>query len=317
MCGTEADVCGEGNIGSGEECDDSNTEDGDGCSSRCQAEVEQSKDQQKCIVSQAGYLDRIAKGQATENAICAKTSGKGQLEGSVADCVANDAKGKIAKLQTKFQEHQTDVDKGKCLTTPDFAYVSAADVVASVKAEQIDFFDEVLGDAENTIIDATDKANKAAATCQAILMKVSDKLVQTRLKEFGTCVKKGLKAKEPAERIVSAVTAEKSCWPEAGPSGAAKIQKAVDKHADLNVKKCVQKGADYENVLDGRCNGASNETDLAGCIDEITKCTACLMINDTFDFNLDCDARDNDLIDGSCGGGGSPAGSFVDGPLLY
>ena len=236
----------------------------------------------------------------------------------VADCSENDAKGKIAKLQTKFELHQTDVDKGKCLDAPDFAYAAAADVVAAVKAEQNDFFIEVLGDhPENTITDATDKANKPAAICQAILMKVSDKLVQTRLKEFGTCVKKGLKAKESAERIVSAVTAEKSCWDETGPAGAAKIQKAVEKHADLNVKKCVEKGADYENVLDGRCNGEITETEFAECIDEIAACTACLMINDAFDFNLDCDARDNSVIDGSCGGGGSAAGSFVDGPVLY
>jgi hypothetical protein len=308
--------------------DTTSCDDGDGSTSndQCtsgtcagQVDIDQDKDQQKCIASQAAYLGKIAKAQAKENASCVKNQGKGKLDVTVADCVESDAKDKIDRLQTKFEQHQTDPDKGKCGVPPDFAYVAAADVVAAVKGHQIDFFNQVIGtDPESVIVDATDKSNKYAVLCQATIMKASDRLVQNRLKRFGVCLKKGLKAKDPADRISSAATAEQACWSASGPSGADKILKAVEKHADLNAKKCAEKGVAFDDTLGGECSGESSETDLALCIDEISACTACLMINNAFDFDLDCDALDNGLNDGSCGGaGGSPAGAYINGPVLF
>ncbi|MFP6663752.1 MAG: DUF4215 domain-containing protein [Deltaproteobacteria bacterium] len=317
-CESEAAFCGDSAVEDDEECDDGNTDEHDGCSSRCQDEADQSKDQQKCLGSQVSYIGKIIKTQAKENATCVKNAGKGKLDGQTLDeCLTADNKGKVAKVETKLTTHQTDPDKGKCLSEPDFAYVAAADFVAAAVPEQIAFMAATLGsDAAATVVDATDKANKNASKCQAMLLKLADKTLQTRLKVFGICLKKELKAKEDGDRIVSTVTAE-GCWGE----GADKVAKAVIKAAELNVKKCDEKGVVFTDVIAGDCTAAGDETAYAECIDERAACRACRILNGTLDLELACDELDDDVLNDSCGategsGAGSPRGAFVDGPII-
>ena len=319
-CETEPEICGNDTVGEGEECDDGNTDDRDGCSSRCQDEVSQSKDQQKCLRSQLGYIAKAAKTQGKENSLCVRDAGKGKLDGSAEDCLTADRKGKVAKLTAKMAEKQTDADKGKCLSEPDFGYLAAAEFVPAVTAEDVEFFHNSFAAADDlgdTIVDATDKANKADAGCQAMLLKVSHKIVDARLKTFAKCVEKGLKARDENDRIISAVTME-SCWG----ADADKVAKAVAKHAHLNAKKCAEKGADWSTVVAGDCAAATDADEFAACVDDLAACSACNMLNATLGLELDCDDLDDGELNDSCGEEegippASPVGSFVDGPILF
>ncbi|MFP6664792.1 MAG: hypothetical protein VCC00_11365, partial [Deltaproteobacteria bacterium] len=313
--------CGNGAIDAGEACDDGNSTDGDGCSSRCGIEAVQSKDQQKCIASQAGYIFKVAKTQAKENALCVKDAGKNKLGGLTLDqCLSADRKQKIAKITAKLISHQSDPVKAKCSLEPDFAYVDAADFIPAVVAEQIVFLDAILGDDAAAMV--LDSADRAAIGCQAMIVKNADKLLATRLKEFGSCLQKGLKAK--SDPITSAIQAE-TCWN----AGSAKLEKIVLKSAELNVKKCAAKGIDFDTVVAGSCaaetedaDGRTGESRYADCLDERAACRACRILNGTLDLELGCDELDDGVINDSCRadantGGGSAEGAFVDGPILF
>ena len=298
QCKVDSD-CGDGITGYREECDDGNLQDRDGCSRRCQTEESQDADQQKCLALQLSYLDKAAKTQGSENRLCLKTEGKGKLAPmSAEECLAADRKNKILKLKVKLAQSQSDPDKGRCRVEPEFGYQSGDGLIDVVTIEGIEFLHESLASANDlaaTIVDATQPANKGLALCQATLLKVSDKIVDTYIKNFATCAKKGLRAKLEGDRIVSAATLE-SCWGE----GADKIAKAVEKHVLLNTKKCAEKDTDWRNVVAGDCGNASNEADFASCVQKLAACRSCRMLNAGLGLEIDCDLVDDTTANSSC-----------------
>ncbi|MFP6665302.1 MAG: DUF4215 domain-containing protein, partial [Deltaproteobacteria bacterium] len=235
LCALEGPVCSNGETESDEltteTCDDGNTDDGDGCSSRCQTEVAQSKDQQKCINTMNAFALKVAKLQGKESLACVKNAGKGKLpEGqAIAACEVADTKGKMAKLAGKLEVAQNgepdDPDKTKCpAPKPDFAYVDGAVLVAAVAELEREFLSSIIGDdADAVVIDVTDKANKKLGLCQQAMLKSTEKVLQTQLKEFVKCKKLALKHK--TSPVLSAVGLE-SCMAAIADDAKGKIEKA-------------------------------------------------------------------------------------------
>ena len=310
ICDACAPVCGNSTVEEGETCDDGGTEDRDGCSSRCQIEATQDKDQRKCLALQLTNVAKVAKTQGKENQRCVKDAGKGKLEAlTPTECLVADRKERISKLATKLAELQTDADKGKCLVAPNFGYQPAVELVNAVTPQDVEFFERSFAsspDLSSTIVDATDRALRDEATCQATVLKVSDKVVDTYLKNFVTCAKKGLGAKQESERIISAVTME-SCWG----SRPDKVEAALEKHAQLNVKKCSEKSVDWSTVVAGECANSADEATFADCVSEIAACQSCQILNAGMGLAIDCDQADDDVSNGSC-----PALPWVMAPSL-
>jgi hypothetical protein len=287
---------------------------------------EQTKDQQKCISSMAGYVTRIDTTQARQNQGCVKDYGKGKLGAmTVTECVDSDRKDRMMKLELKIQEKQTDPDKGKCIgaAEPDFVFrtefggflLPAASMVDGVQPPQASALFDVLGNTpEAVIVDATDRANRNAATCQNTIIKTSDKIISTELKGFKRCVTKGLR--DRTAPFTSAADLE-ACINDAKLDE--KTDKAQVKLVDMIGKKCTDKGVDWSTVVAGDCAAEADPTAYAGCIRVKANCTACTAINGGYGYGLDidCDTYDDGVANGTCGGGPSPRGAFVDGPILF
>jgi hypothetical protein len=277
---------------------------------------EQSKDQQKCISSMAGYVTRIDTTQARENQSCVKDYGKGKLGAmTVTQCLDADRKNRMAKLQVKIQEKQTDPAKGKCIgaAQPDFAFVSAAGMVAGVQPEQAASLANILGATpEALIVDATDRANRDAVTCQITILKTADKIISAELKGFKTCATKGLRDRNAP--FTSAAELE-TCIDDA--KLAEKGDKAEAKLVTMIGKKCTDKTVDWDTVVGGACASEADPTAYAACIRTAANCTACLAINGGYGLSIDCDTYDDGAANATCGGGPSPRGAFVDGPILF
>jgi hypothetical protein len=287
---------------------------------------EQSKDQQKCISSMAGYVTRIDTTQARENQSCVKDYGKGKLGAmTVTQCLDADRKNRMAKLQVKIQEKQTDPAKGKCIgaAVPDFVFHTefgdllfpAASMVAEVQPTQAAALFDILGSTpEAAIVDATNRANRDEVNCQNTIIRTADKIISTELKGFKICATKGLRDRNAP--FTSAADLE-SCINDT--KLGEKADKAQSKLVDMIGKKCTEKTVDWSTVVAGDCAAEADPTAYAACIRVKANCTACTAINGGYGhwIDIDCDTYDDGFANGTCGGAPSPRGAFVDGPILF
>ncbi|MFP6662781.1 MAG: DUF4215 domain-containing protein [Deltaproteobacteria bacterium] len=317
--------CGNNHVEISESCDDGNNSGGDGCSSRCQTEASQTKDQQKCITILNNLAVKVAATQGKENLKCLKNGGKDKLpEGqSIAACLESDPKGKLVKIAAKIKVtqdgHVDDPSKTKCPETPNFAYADDEVIVAAVAAEQRAFFAEILGDdVDAAAIDLTDKAQKKLGACQQVLVRASDKILQTQLKEFLSCKKDVLKNRE-----APAVSAEdlEACYGAIRNDVKGKVEKARVKLADAVGRKCTAFDHAISDALQGDCAAtAADVADFSECVVDAGRCAACVMFNAADNLEEDCDVFDDGTANGSCGDSGgpvpSPVGAFVDGPIF-
>ena len=299
-------ACGNDQVELSETCDDGNTEGGDGCSSRCQIEAAQSKDQQKCIALGNTMAIKVAAAQSKENLACLKLASRGKLpEGQDFDaCLEADNKSKMVKVAAKLKAVQEgkvdDPSKTKCPETPDFGYVDDEEIFAAVVDEEIRFFGELLGDdMAAAAVDATDKANKKRSLCQQIVLKASDKVLQAQLKEFLACKKDVLKyqyrpavSAEDLEFCFSAITSDAK----------GKTEKARVKLVALVAKKCIAFGDEVSDVLDGACGqDTGTPAEYSQCVVEAGLCTSCRLFNAADDLAHDCDVFDDGEANDSCG----------------
>ena len=278
---------------------------------------EQSKDQQKCLSSMGSSVVKIDSTQIRENQTCVKTYGKGKLfVGSVADCQVADSNGKMQKVSDKIDEAQTDADRGKCIgaAVPDFGYVATgAAMVAAAQPPQVAFIAAVYGDdPESVIVDASDKANRGAALCQATIEKAANKIVLSEVKSFKSCMTRGLRSRTApiSDAIELAACSSDSKLVE-------RSDKETTKLADHIGKKCTDKSVDWATVVAGDCASEASPAAYSSCIQIKASCAACEIINGGYDLAIDCDLHDNGAADQSCGDFPSTAGAFVDGPVLF
>ena len=276
----------------------------------------QSKDQQKCLSSMGSYVSRIDTTQIRANQTCVKTYGKGKLTGSVADCQVADSRGQMQKLSNKITEAQTDPDRGKCLgaAVPDYGFVSTgAAMVAGAQPPQVAFLASIYGaDPESVIVDASDRANRDSALCQATIEKSANKIVASEVKSFKSCMTRGLRSRSAP---ISSEAELENCINDSKLDE--KSDKETTKLVDQIGKKCTAKSVDWSTVVAGNCASEASATAYSLCIQEEASCAACLTINGGYGLSIDCDLHDNGVADSSCGLAPSPRGAFVDGPVLF
>jgi cysteine-rich repeat protein len=291
--GFKVEFCGDGVIAPGEECDDGNTLSGDGCSSVCQVESQpQNREQQKCINALNKSLARVARVQGKELCACIKEGAKGELEGTIEDCLMPDV---ITQKVTKAIRKTVSAEDKKCSnSTPDFGATDSMTVNLAAMQKEIDLVREVFGPDLDEAIFSEGGNTEDSSKCQQLVAGSVEKCQDAKLKEFNRCKKDGLKD----ERIQSSIDLEscmgrdsngkiaKACAPASGT-----IRKKID-------KKCAGKGVDLSDAFAG-CD-TDDPGDLATCLDEIVECQVCLALNEADALDRDCDDFDDDVINESC-----------------
>ncbi len=269
----------------GEQCDDGNTADMDGCSRNCKNEAVQGKTERKCI----GALNKAGAGVfralGKESLICIVSFAKGKSTDAQA-CVTADAKGRMAKAKAVTEK----LSNAFCSTAPSFGYTNAAAINSAAGQNGLGLFADIFGADLNTAM-MTAAANPVAAACQIVVAKRWEILATLQFKEFLACKKSGLKA----GTVVSAATLE-NCFDAIDTDGKGKIAKSLRKLGSILAKKC---GAlDLSTAFPAGCAG---RLPLENCIGERVRCRVCLSINAVDGLSKDCDIFDDGLSNASCG----------------
>tara|TARA_B100000315_G_scaffold185691_1_gene174850 strand:- start:55 stop:963 length:909 start_codon:yes stop_codon:yes gene_type:complete len=281
-CQIEASICGNGILQPGEGCDDGNTTNGDGCSADCAIEREQTRKQQKCIndLNKAG--SKVSKTQGKINAGCVKDTGKDK-ESDPASCVTADGKGKLAKAKAKTVK----AAERSCTETPDFGFAGSTAVNDSASGQELGLLTDVFGASLNASV--LTGADRTGAYCQAAAAKTYEKIMAAKLKVFLKCKKNGLKS-----GYINSRARLEECFDQiiADPRG--KIAKTIAKLDKTMDRKC----GDYlVDAFPGTCEG---ESEFAQCVDRLVECRVCKMLNAMDDLSENCDAFDDGVLNASC-----------------
>jgi choice-of-anchor B domain-containing protein len=290
-------LCGDGllNIAAGEECDDGNLDELDGCSGLCAVEAPLSLEQRKCLQQNAIWTAKIAIGQTKENQKCTRDGSKGRLGGvSLEACPEADRRGAMLKLAGKLdQVHST-----KCTDQPPFGFVDAAGMMTVLGAEAAANIETVFGDdPASALVDATDRANKPASSCQLTTQKFADKVALVMVKEFTSCVKRAAADRSDPLAGITRLTA---CLDAIKADSRQKVTKAVDKLAFQIGKRCLMRGVDLVQI-GGDCAVGSDANVVASCLEVEMACRACAMADGAFALGADCDVFDDGVSNASCG----------------
>ena len=304
-CRTTA--CGNAIRTAGEGCDDGNTQGGDGCSSRCQIEAgfvcegelsfcdqRLSKDQQKCVNALNKNGAKVAKTQNKENAKCVKDAGKGNVADAQA-CLTADLGGKVAKAEQKT----IDQEATKCLVPlPDFGMTSSGVVNQAAIDEALGIASDLFGTNLTAAI-VSKELDKVGATCQAEIIKNTNKVFDTKWKRALKGKKNALKGKDGPQALSSqALELAVIGFVEADANG--KIMKVASKLAQKVSDKCGGAVTPIATLFPGVCSGSANLAELAACAERAAECRFCRSLNASDAFSADCDDFDNGLGDESC-----------------
>jgi cysteine-rich repeat protein len=303
-CVVDGDSCGDGTLqeGCGEQCDDGNNTDGDGCSATCQFEVEarpQDKDQQKCIVELNKNFEKVAKAQARHLTACIKDGSKGKLSGAnpIETCIAAED----AKVNQAKQKLESKVNARCAAKTPDFGVILTSSVPPEVDTDRAS---EVAGEKElaliraifgsdlDAVVDAESPNSQAEGVCRVEVIKQATKCQGTKLKEFTKCKKKGLGGALPFGRAHDL----EDCM---GADRKGKIRAAcLTKLGEKIDQQC--SGLNYTALFAGDCSGEATLDDFELCIDRLVECQVCLALNEADALNRNCDGFDDGAVNGSC-----------------
>lgn len=278
-------VCGDGYQTGGEECDDGGTDPGDGCSATCELEQAIDKDGQACVnltnKNSAKLVATVGKLATT----CVTAASKGD-EPDPDACLANDAKGNVAKVAAKLAAD----DAKKCAGGAPFGYTSAATAVAASDAGMRALVHDVYGPALTGVI-----GNAAAGKCQVAVLTSLQKILNVKTALFLTCKKNGLKAK--TQPFLSNADLE-TCFDQLIDDAAGKIAKVVTSLQETVEKKCAT--VPVATAFPGTCSGAGDAAALAACIDRTVECRTCQIFNGVDGLARDCDLVDDGTANASC-----------------
>ncbi len=221
---------------------------------------------------------------------CMADAARGRLgEGeTVESCLAGDARGKIASARLKTLKAEAQ----KCGETPDFG---ANDATATNTAmENALALTAPFGPDLDAA--AADEASAAGiARCQDEVVNSIAAIAKARLKEFNSCLKKGLRKGD-----IQADVALLLCYDE-DPRG--KVAKAIAQASTKLALDC--DGGDIATALPGDCAGETPAS-LAACVGRATECSLCEALGEANEAPGFCDLVDDGLANDSCS---MPAGS--------
>jgi cysteine-rich repeat protein len=277
-------VCGDDNVNetAGEDCDDANTVDGDGCSAVCETEGGQSKGQQKCINAINKNLAGVVKAQTADDAACFKAVAAGK--DTIAVCYGLDAKGKVAKAQAKTTA--TFANK-KCTAAnlPTIAIETATAVNDGGELQVVEGTTAVFG---NPPVIVAKSADKDTAACQAEVVKQFNLVANKWAAEANKAKKTALKGGKGNPPVPPPVGSDGGLATaiDTAMAANAKVGKATTKSTAAIAKKCVD--AQVDPNFD--CAGATTVAGLSACVNTLAQEAACNALEVGDGLTLTCPA---------------------------
>ena len=204
-------------------------------------------------------------------------------------CIANDAKGAVAKALGKAVAQ----DAKKCAAAPPFAYADSATRNDAARGEAEALLRDALDGGAGLAVLAQ-AADKTGAKCQKMVATALDKVVATTLAEFNKCKKKALKTvtggDELRDQCFALLTADR-----ANPKG--KIAKAAANLEKQRAKHCAT--TDLAAAFPGRCAAESGPA-FAACLDQRAACRSCRVLDAMDALSASCDLYDDGVANTSC-----------------
>ncbi len=258
----------------------------------------QNKDQQKCLNAMVKRGRKVSSTQLSDGRTCIKSYVKGKLPQSstAQSCLTDDLKGKVAKSTAKLV---SDAAK-RCTGTgvPDFGLLAPTDVADAHIAENVSIFEDAFGaDLDTTL--AASSASDPKGKCSNGFVNAQRKLEDAMHKEYGTCIKAGLKNSSIVD-----IGGMANCLDSLNIDAKGRIAKARDKVATSLFAKCP--GGDLAGVFPGLvsiCSVYGDDTFATGisnCMQARNVCRVCRITNDAHGTQRDCDILDDGLGNGSC-----------------
>ncbi len=279
----------------GEECDDGNLEDCDGCSSRCEVEEEpcgaQSQDQRNCITDLNRKLGGVAHSQGKLISRCIRNAAKGRLGEPIDDCLMSDPKGLVARAETK-----THLAEVKCNAVPGFGPRDADTINTAAEQEELNLTYSIFGgDLDGTIV--KESVNQSASKCQLAVEAAVRRCRSVKLKEFVKCKKTGLKE----ESITDAASLRAVCVGSDAKGKVAAACNPVSGRIRLKIaRKCFDPEIDLAQLFPACSINDAEAT--ATCLERLVECHACLALAGADDFGpAICDVADDSFENSSCG----------------
>jgi hypothetical protein len=267
-----------------------------------EASAQLEKDEVKCVNEVNKDAMGVAKAQAKAISTCVKDFGKGDLQGSIEDCLTSDRGGKVQKAKDKVSDKVSRLSpKTKCPTDPNFPplELDAFDINNTAVNKELDVIHAIFG----SDLDAVISSDPTELKCQQTVLKDLLKCQETKLKAFKDCKKNAFKSASPP---TSTLELQELCLGENGtdqqiPDPKGKISGAKGKcdgklTSDIT-KKC--SGQDLAALFPG-CAPADTPEDLQGCIDQIIECEVCQFAKRIDGLARYCDEFDDGSVNGSC-----------------
>jgi cysteine-rich repeat protein len=278
-------VCGDGYQTGDEQCDDGNTDSGDGCSATCDTEGALDKDAQACVnVTNKNAVKLVATvGKLATTCVTAASKGN---EPDPDACLANDEKGTVAKAAAKLAGD----DAKKCASGAAFGYTSAATAAASSDAGMRALVHDVYGPTLTGVI-----GTAGVGKCQVAVLSSLQKILKAKTNLFLTCKKNGLKGKP---QLFQSSGDLESCFDPLIDDTAGMIAKAVTSLQETVEKKCA--AVPFASGFPGTCAGAGDAAALAACIDRRVECRTCQVFNGVDGLARSCDLVDDGTANASC-----------------
>ena len=244
------------------------------------------KTEQGCVNGMNTAGVKVAKAQAKSAATCLKNAAKG-AEADPQACLSADIGGKVAKSFAGT----TATQGKKCSVPPDFGWTGDAVVNAAAVAAETDLVAAVFGDDLSSVVRPS--SDKAGSSCQAAVLKATQKLFETRAKLFLGCKKDALKGKNTPMAVSAPQLGE--CFAAVAVDPKGKIAKALSKLTTALESECAE--VVVPSVLPVTCFSTPTPT---ACIDVHVKCLYCRMFDTMDNLGADCDQVDDGIGNESC-----------------
>ena len=245
-----------------------------------------SKDDQKCIDKYNNFNRLVSQQAGKDYRKCVKDAGKNKVT-NPDSCVKTDVPGKIAGKASKV----TALYPG-CAASP-IQQGAATAITAHTEGVQeltYDLFDD-------PVTTAIVNPGKDAAGCADKAILDSTKAFTAIVKEHRTCKKNAMKA----GTVTDSTTLDGQCGNFAQIDGSGKAAAALAKiSTDVTTKCGTTTLATIFPGLDSGCHAGPSALGL--CLQQRTRCNACLTLNTADGQNIDCDLFDDgNGSNGSCG----------------
>jgi hypothetical protein len=260
----------------------------------------QTKGQQKCSGAiNKGYSKTVAAtGKTLAN--CAKAIAKGDIGGTILDCVTADADERIFNSVVKASEgivkKCSGNDKDGNPLYPDFGGGSSVTIGDDIGAIAPTVTPIAAGSALVQVTPESVDAGRSA--CEVGVGRAVAKCVDAIDKEYDKCAKLGLKGKKRASFVVAEDI--EACVSEDAKGKIAKTCGAVAGKLGSTVDK-VCAGVDFSTVF-GACPAPPLDgAEAAACLEQSSRCSACLGRTAVMGLAADCDIYDDGSANVSCG----------------